>query len=74
MLLPVSSNAGIDDTPFVGTKQENPVMPCRHNNPVLEMAHLAQLLVRPAGLTAPETPPPAVAVLRRIGICPVGSG
>jgi hypothetical protein len=35
---------------------------CRHNNPVLETAHLARLLVRPAGPTAPETPPPAVAV------------
>ena len=74
MLLPLSSNDGIDDTPSVDTWHGNPATPRRQNNPVLEMAHLAQSLVHPAGPTVPEMPPPAVAVLRRIGVRRVGSG
>jgi hypothetical protein len=51
----------------------NPATPPRHNNPVLETAHLAQSLVHPAGPTTPEAPPPAVVVswcidVRRVGL------
>jgi hypothetical protein len=52
----------------------NPATPCRHNTPVLETANLARSLVCPAGLTAPEMPPPAIAVSRRIGVRRDGPG
>jgi hypothetical protein len=52
----------------------NPVTPCRHNNPVLEMVHLAQSLFCPSSPSMPEAPLPTVVVLRRIGTRHVGLG
>ena len=45
-----------------------------HRPPVLEAAHLALPLVRPAGSTEAETPPSPSTVPWRINLCQLGSG